>query len=116
LDKAKSLALDEKDKMRTAQKAMDAALKAANNNQTNKAYVDAKAAYYRQKAVYETVNGLVSKSGGATKEADAKIDAIKFKRVLSKEEVSEIETTIAELKNYNSAAGTERTEKQIKDD
>jgi hypothetical protein len=94
LEKAKSLALDEKDKMKTALKAMDAALKAADGKKTNKAYIEAKDAYYRQKAVYETVNGLVSKSGGATKEADAKIDAIKFKRELTQEEIEAIKATI----------------------
>jgi hypothetical protein len=96
---------------------MDAALKAADGNKTNKAYTEAKDAYYRQKAVFETVDGLVSKAGGATKEADAKIDAIKFKRDLTAAEIDEIKSTIVAYQTFNSAeAGTERTEDQVKAD
>jgi len=67
LEAAKTFAQTEKDKMKTLKKKMDTELKAAKNNQLNKAYVKAKEVYYKQKAVFENVNNVVSKIGGADK-------------------------------------------------
>lgn len=57
---------------------------------TKKAYDDAMKAYYKQKAMFETADSLISKAGAGEKAANEQVDKVKFTREWSKEDKAEV--------------------------
>jgi hypothetical protein len=93
LRKAKEYLNDQR-RARDALKKSLTALKEKSGDET-KEYNDLKVAYYTQKAVYEQVFKLVSKSGAASQKAELETEKARFSRPLDEEDQEEIKEKIA---------------------
>lgn len=93
LRKAKDYLNDQRRSRDKLKKAL-AAMKDKDGDET-KAYDDLKKQFYTQKAIYEQVNKLVSKSGSASQKAALETEKARFSRDLDEEDQEELKEQVA---------------------